>query len=314
MKFLCDLLSRSPFWAIRPEAESLALAVLRLGIEDSASGKSILTMPESDRPAFSFSLIRWNAIARPSLIGNASANVAIIPIQGVLTKDGPAWYGSNYDTIGRAVADAAANPDVKHIVLSVDSPGGEVTGLPETAALVAQAAKAKPVTAMVDGMSASAAYYLTSQANNIVLTPSGEVGSVGVRMMHVDVSKMLIDAGIKVTELASGDFKTEWSPYKPLSEEAIADMTPRLRSVHQDFINAVEAGRGARLTQDIRERRIGEGRMFSSSDALSHGMVDSIQSSRDFFNTLMPPQEAAASAPAFPLHVRHVLNDAATQV
>lgn len=295
MKFLLDLLARSPLWAIRPEAVMLAMSALRNGLKAD------------------FNVSGWQA-AKPTIHGNGPNKVAVIPVQGVLTKDGPSWYGSNYDTIGKAVEDAAFNPEVKHIVLSVDSPGGEVTGLPETAALIAQAATRKPVTAVVDGMSASAAYYLTTQANQIVLTPSGEVGSVGVRMMHVDLSKMYDDWGVKVTELYSGDFKTEWSPYKPLSEEAKADMLPRLQSVHQDFIGAVQAGRGERLSQDILERRIGEGRMFSSSDALTHGMVDKVQSSREFFKALMPPQEVAASAPAFPLRARMELDKAKADV
>ena len=77
----------------------------------------------------------------------------------------------------------------------------------------------------------------------MTITPSGEVGSVGVRMMHLDVSKAMEDAGLKVTELYSGDFKTEWSPYKALSEEAIGDMQKRLTATHTDFLNAV-AGAG----------------------------------------------------------------------
>jgi capsid assembly protease len=287
MKFLLELLARSPFWAIRPESVPLALLAL----------KNQGTEIESESNARRFTLAPCWEAAKPSMIGGGGNKVAVIPIQGVLTKDGPAWYGSNYDNISRAVEDAAANPDVKHIVLAVDSPGGEVTGLPETAALVAQAAKVKPVTAVVDGMSASAAYYLTSQANNIVLTPSGEVGSVGVRMMHVDFSKALENDGIAVTELYSGDFKTEWSPYKPLSEEAKADMLPRLQAVHQDFINAVQAGRGARLSQDIQDRRLGEGRMLSSKDALAHGMVDAVQPARDFFRAFSQ-ETAPVSFPA----------------
>ena len=288
-----ELLTRSALWAIRPESVTDAIFSMlprTLGASEAAQ------------------LVKWEA-AKPMVHGNGPNKIAVIPIQGVLTKDGPGWYGSNYDTIGQAVEAAAANPEVKHIVLAVDSPGGEVTGLPETAALIAQAAKTKPVTAMVEGMSASAAYYLTSQANNVVLTPSGEVGSVGVRMMHMDVSKMFEDAGIKVTELHSGDFKTEWSPYKPLSEEATADMLPRLQAVHQDFVGAVAAGRGARVTEDIKAKRFGEGRMFSSGDAIGHGLVDKVQSSRDFFKALMPAAEAAPNAPAFPIsRARHALN------
>jgi ClpP class serine protease len=114
-------------------------------------------------------------------------------------------------------------------------------------------------------------------------------------MMHVDISKMLETEGFKVTELSSGQFKTEWSPFKPLSEDAIANMQPRLEAVHQDFLNAVMNGRGGHATEDIRTQRFGEGRMFSASDALTHGMVDRVQSPADFYRAVMPPQEQEAT-------------------
>jgi capsid assembly protease len=292
MKFLMDLLSRTPIWAIRPEAIATALTALRNGLEAHTG--------------------QWEA-AKPTVIGPSTNKVAVIPIQGVLSMDGPSWYGSNYNTISKAVEDAASNPEVKAIVLQVDSPGGEVTGLPETAAIIAAAAQKKPVTAMVEGMSASAAYFLSSQANQIVLTPSGEVGSVGVRMMHVDVSGMLEGMGYKVTELYSGDFKTEWSPYKPLSDEAKADMMPRLEAVHTEFINAVQAGRGARVTEDIKSKRFGEGRMFSSDSAIAHGLVDKVQSSREFFRSMIPAETAAPMS--FPLHSKkHELERAKSEI
>jgi capsid assembly protease len=274
-----DLFNRSPLWAIRPEA-------LKTLIELSETWK----VREGGIEA-------WG-VAKPSLLDtpDGTAKVACIPIRGVLTKDGPSWYGSNYDTITSALESAAADPAVKHIVLAVDSPGGEVTGLPETAAVLAQVAKTKPVSAIVEGTSASAAYWLTSQASSVTLTPSGEVGSVGVRMMHVDVSKMLEDNGYKVTELSSGDFKTEWSPYKPLSEEAKADMQTRLDATHNDFIKAIAEGRAGRASLEVRRNRFGEGRMFSANDALSHGLVDKLQSTRDFYRTIMQPK---AAAPAF---------------
>jgi capsid assembly protease len=247
--------------------------------------------------------------AKPHQKGAGSSKVAIIPIQGVLTKDGPAWLGNSYESIADAAEKAAADPSVKRIVLSVDSPGGEVIGLPETAQVLAQAAKVKPVSAIVDGQAASAAYWLTSQASDITLTPSGEVGSVGVRMMHTDTSKMLEDAGVKVTELFSGDFKTEWSPFKPLSDEAKADMQSRLEDVHSDFVNAVAKGRGVRATTDSRKSRFGEGRMLSAQDALRGGLVDKIQTGREFYKCILAPAMPETSRPAYglPLSQQHEL-------
>lgn len=269
------ILSRSPLWAILPEAFLVFL-----------------------KPKFGKHASAWEA-AKPSVTGKGANKIAVIPVQGVLTKDGPSAYGTNYDTITNALLSAGADPTVKQVVLSVDSPGGEVLGLPETVAVLQSVAKIKPVSAIVEGTSASAAYWLTSQAHDITLTPSGEVGSVGVRMMHVDVSKALEDAGMKVTELHAGNYKTEWSPFKPLTAEATEDMQQRLDAVHADFVSAVSAGRGQRVSKEMADNRMGEGRMFSSAAALSGGLVDKVQSANDFYRAILPIQEEAATASPF---------------
>ncbi|MGI4755930.1 MAG: S49 family peptidase, partial [Janthinobacterium lividum] len=266
-------------WAIRPEA---TLTVVRLMSREMAASDSPHATSTADGKSVMLGT-KWEA-AGPTMRGSGGNKVAVVPIQGVLTNDGPSYYGSSYRTIADAVEKAAADPDVKRIVLSVDSPGGEVTGLPETAAVIAAAAKRKPVSAIVEGAAASAAYWLTSQASDITLTPSGEVGSVGVRMMHVDMSKMLEKDGITVTELHSGDFKTEWSPYAPLSGDAKADMQARLADSHKQFLQAIANGRGSRASRDVTAKRYGEGRMFSSGAALKAGLVDKVQSSRDFYS------------------------------
>jgi signal peptide peptidase SppA len=222
------------------------------------------------------------------------SKVAVIPVQGVLTKDGPKWMGNSYEGIADAVEKAAADPSVKSIVLSVDSPGGEVTGLPETAHVIAQAAKSKPVHAIVEGQAASAAYWLASQGSDVTLTPSGEVGSVGVRMMHTDICKSLEDQGIKVTEIFSGKFKNEWSPFSPLSKAAKADMQGRLEDVHLEFVNAVAEGRGIRASAS-RKGRFGEGRMMSATDALRAGLVDRLESPHAFYKRVLGPAEPETS-------------------
>jgi capsid assembly protease len=271
-----NLLTRSPLWAISPEALAWIESCIHGGKPMASS---------------------WQA-AKPSTESRGQHKIVHIPIQGVLTKDGPAWLGSSYDSITDAAEKAAADPAVRRVVLSVDSPGGEVLGLPETAQVLAQVAKVKPMSAMIEGTSASAAYWLTSQASDVTITPSGEVGSVGVRMMHADISKMLEDAGIKITELYSGNFKTEWSPYKPLSDEAIGDMQDRLAAAHTDFITGVANGRGNRASAEMKKSRFGEGRMFGADKAASHGLVDKVQTAREFYKTVTPVEEA----PKAPVH------------
>ena len=277
-----EFLTRSPLWCILPDALAAILSQALRG--ESASGF---------------------VAAKSTTHGKPNNKMAVIPVQGVLTKDQD-WAGTTYGTIADAAERAANDPAVKRIVLAVDSPGGEVTGLPETAAVLRQVAKVKPVSAIVEGAAASAAYWLTSQAHDITVAPSAEVGSVGVRMMHVDVSKMLDDQGYKVTELYSGNFKTEWSPFKPLSDAAMADMQTRLDSVHNDFIKAVAEGRGVapnRPTGKAANSRYGEGRMFSAQQAMGMGLADKILSPREFYKSVTPTEEKP-DAPVFGLSTR----------
>jgi capsid assembly protease len=269
------LITRGPLWAITPEGFGGLMANL---FQEMAE------------------VTRFMAL-KPTTIGKPTHKLSVIPVQGVLTKDAP-WAGTTYGSISDAVEDAAADPSVKRIVLAVDSPGGEVTGLPETAAVIARAAKVKPVSAHVDGTAASAAYWLASQSSDITLSPSSEVGSVGVRMMHADISKMMDDAGIKITELHAGKFKTEWTPFAPLSDDAKAHMQERLNNAHTDFIRAVAEGRGARASAGIRKARYGEGRMFTAQEAMGHGLADKVLSSREFYRAIQSTEELPASRTA----------------
>jgi capsid assembly protease len=259
------LITRSPVWAITPDAFAALLAQI-------TSGKIFAGDSRMFKPATTLSK------GQPS-------KVTVIPVQGVLTKDCD-WCGTTYGSIANAAEQAAADPRVKRIVLAVDSPGGEVTGLPETADVIRQVAKVKPVSAIVEGTSASAAYWLTTQARDITMAPSAEVGSVGVRMVHTDISKMLDNAGIKITEMSAGKFKTEWSSFKPLSEDAQADMQKRLDDVHANFLKDVGQGRRGRATTGIAAAQFGGGRMFSSQESLRHGLVDAVQAPRDFYRSI----------------------------
>lgn len=194
-----------------------------------------------------------------------------VGIFGVLGQD---WYAdSDYSEIRANVRRAAADKSVKTIDLIVDSPGGSVQGLPETAEAIHAANKVKPVRAFVTGIAASAAYWIASQASSIHLTPSGEVGSVGILDIHADVSKALENSGVKITAVTAGEHKTERAPFIPLSDEAKAHMQKSVNAWYGDFLSAIRRGRGARVSPNS---DFGGGRMLSSRDALAAGMVDFI--------------------------------------
>jgi signal peptide peptidase SppA len=193
-----------------------------------------------------------------------------IGVFGVLGQN-DYWADSDYTEIRANVKRALADPAVKTIDLVIDSPGGSVLGLPETADAIHAANRVKPVRAIVTGIAASAAYWLASQASSIRLTPSGEVGSVGVLDLHADISKALDTAGVKLTAVTAGEHKVERAPFTPLSDDAKARMQAGVNSWYGDFLSAIRRGRGARVSANS---NFGAGRMLSSREALAAGMVD----------------------------------------
>jgi signal peptide peptidase SppA len=184
------------------------------------------------------------------------------------------WFSdTDYSQIRANVRRALADPTARTIDLVIDSPGGSVLGLPETADVIFAANKIKPVRAFVTGIAASAAYWLASQASSITMTPSGEVGSVGVLDIHADVSKSIEDAGVKLTVVTAGPHKAERAPFSTLSDDAKARMQTGVTAWYGDFLSTVRRGRGARVSASS---NYGGGRMLGSREALAAGMVDFI--------------------------------------
>ncbi|MCW2319192.1 signal peptide peptidase SppA [Rhodoblastus acidophilus] len=205
---------------------------------------------------------------------------AIIPLRGSLITDGPfigsIWGITSYEGFRAEMRRAAADPKVSRIVLAVNSPGGMVAGIDNAAAAIADAKAAKPVVAMVEGMAASAAYWLASQADEIVLSPLSEVGSIGVVAMHVDMSGYLEKAGVSVSLIHAGRHKVDGNPYEPLSEATRADIQADIDRLRLEFANAVGAGRGARF--DAAKAMSTEARMFDAQTAVKEGLADRIGS------------------------------------
>jgi signal peptide peptidase SppA len=204
-----------------------------------------------------------------------SGAVAVIPMFGVITARPTLYerYGLTISTqtIGRQVREALADPDVKAVVLDVDSPGGTISGVGELAADLRAMRGPKPIVAHADYLVASAAYWIASQADEIIAAPSAMVGSVGVYTMHVDQSGWLEQMGIKVQFVAEPAEKIEGNPFEPLGKDAEAHMRGIVTQGLRDFRADIAAGRpDARVTDQW-------ARVYTAKDARAMGMVDKIR-------------------------------------
>jgi len=205
-------------------------------------------------------------------------SLAIIPIFGVISRrvsimslfSGATSSQKLTSSIRRAIKDE----DISTIVLDIDSPGGTVSGIPELATEIREARESKPIVAVANGMAASAAFWLAASATEIVVTPSGSVGSIGVFIAHDDISKRQEMEGVKTTLISAGKFKVDGNPFEPLSKSARSEMQKIVDEVFAEFISDVAAGRHIPKKKVLEE--FGQGNMVRAKEAKSAGMVDRI--------------------------------------
>jgi capsid assembly protease len=220
-------------------------------------------------------------IADPSSASRSRAGaIAVLPLHGTISNRmgmmSEMSGGTSTERFSQWLKAALADPQVKSIVMDIDSPGGTVAGVQELADEIYKGRDAKPIVAVANSMAASAAYYLGSQASELVVTPSGEVGSIGVFAAHEDVSKVLENAGVKVSFISAGKYKTEANPYEPLSGDARDAMQAKVNEYYSQFTSAVARGRNVPKAQV--ESGFGEGRMVMAKDAVKQGMADRVAS------------------------------------
>ncbi len=230
---------------------------------------------------------RAEQLARPQLVdtGSRGKKIAYLSFRGIVNYDvefQPMAVSTKH--FARMISELAADDTIKSIVVQVNSPGGTVTGLPEAADAVFAARQVKPVTMVLDPLCASAAYWVASQGTEISVAPSGEVGSIGVRMMHMDCSAALEAEGIKITNIASGEFKTEGNPYEPLPETSRAYFQAECDALYAQFLKAVARGRDTSVA-NVKEN-FGKGRVLRAAEAKKLGMVDRLEMTDAAFSRL----------------------------
>jgi signal peptide peptidase SppA len=224
--------------------------------------------------------IRARIGAGPRVTPKTPGMVALIPIYGVVShrmnmmNEISGGGGTSIEKLTATFRQALNDPNVKAIVFDVDSPGGAVDGVPELADEIRAARGQKKIVAVANTMAASAAYWLASAADELIVTPSGAVGSIGVWGAHEDYSKALEQEGVKVTLISAGKYKVEGNPYEPLSEEARASLQADVDSFYSMFVNAVAKNR--KVAQSAVADGYGQGRMVMASLALKQGMVDGV--------------------------------------
>jgi signal peptide peptidase SppA len=244
------------YWAMAPEAlrRVAAEAAAMRGAAGREQGRQVASPGAAGRPY------------------RLEDGLAVIPIQGSLLKEyhyPPFW--TSYVVVRYQLEAALTDPEVRAVLLDIDSPGGSVAGFQDLAEAVLAARGRKPVYAWTDGQACSGAYGVACGAKSFAASPMAEVGSVGVVWFHSELSKYDERIGLTVTVLRSGEFKALGNDAEPLDAKA--------REVHQAQLDGMYA-----LFRDLVVRARGvsaekyedwaEGRVFLAGDAVSVGLLD----------------------------------------
>lgn len=250
--------------------EIMAMIALRM----QAGPRSEPAFPEREAAALSGEVRGGQKVVRVLRLHGA-----IIPRGNMMSDVSGA---ASLDKFQQAFRQAASDASTSAIVLAIDSPGGNVQFVQETVALIRSARRAdRPIIAVADGLACSAAYWIACACDEIVVTPSGEVGSIGVYMQHQDMSEMLKAEGINVTFISEGPRKTEGHPFGPLDDAALAAFQSSVKETYDAFTRDVAKARGVPVSvvqadPETAEKHFGGGRSYGAAKAVKLGMADRV--------------------------------------
>ncbi len=173
--------------------------------------------------------------------------VAVLNIFGTLVQrasylDSPSGLVS-YEAIKERLSRAMSDPEVKAVVLNIDSPGGDSAQMMDAADYIFSQRGRKPLIAACNDQMCSAAYALGSACDSIFVSRTSMIGSIGCYMVHVDQSARDSQQGLRYTFVAAGAKKTEANVHEPLDPSARATMQNEVDRIRAMFVSLVARNR-----------------------------------------------------------------------
>jgi protease-4 len=215
----------------------------------------------------------------------AGDHITRVTVKGLITED-------------RKVTDAidklADDKHVKAVILSIDSPGGSVSGGETLHDAIARVAAKKPVAVTMGGLAASAGYMIAVPGSRIFARDATLTGSIGVLLETGEVSGLLGKLGISAEVVRSGPLKDEPSLVRPLSPEGKDVLQGLVNDMYDQFVAMVAEGRHM---DPAKVRALGDGRAYTGRQALGLGLVDAIGGEREAKAWLVAAKGVPAGLP-----------------
>ena len=175
------------------------------------------------------------------------------------------------NTVVQTIEGMAADPNIRAIVLRIDSPGGAALASEKIWRAVRRARKHKPVIASMGAIAASGGYYVAAAASEIWADPSTVTGSIGIFYGKVDVAQLAEKLGVHIENFRRGKRAGGESLFRPFTDDERAALADLLRDYYRLFLARVAEGRGMSVEA---VDALARGRVYSGDAALRVGLVD----------------------------------------
>lgn len=234
--------------------------------------------------------------ARGNAWADVGRGVAVLPISGTLVHRASgldAMSGlTSYAQLSNDFAMMVADPNIAHIVLNMNTPGGSVNGCFDFADEIYGARGKKPISAIVDDRAYSAGYAIASAADEIYVSRTGGVGSIGVVAAHRDVSASNERQGVKVTYIHAGARKVDGNPDGPLTDDARAMLQGEVDRIYGLFVETTARNRGL-STDAVRATEAG---IYMGPAGLQARMADHLMAPRDALRAIVDRYQPTRAA------------------
>ena len=209
------------------------------------------------------------AVLHQAGVSVGGAHLTRLTISGVIAED---------RKLTQAVAKLADDPDVKAVIVTIDSPGGTVSGGESLYAALNLVAAKKPVVAVMGGLAASAGYMVALPSTRIFAREATITGSIGVLMETGEISGLLDKLGVSAEAITSGPLKDQPSYTKPLSPQGREVLHALVMDLYNQFVEMVVK---SRKMEPDKVRALADGRAYTGRQALALGLVDAIGGEAD---------------------------------
>lgn len=228
-----------------------------------------------------------------SLIGVINVSGALVnrPMPGP-SGAGPMSYAALRGTFDELIEDDR----VGTIILRLDSPGGMAAGCFDLVDHIYAARGNKPIYALVDDNAYSACFALATACDEIWISRTGGVGSVGVVAYHYDWSAADERMGLRATPIYAGSRKVDLSPHMPLSDEARASAQANIDALYGMFVDTVARNLGI----DADAVRATEAACFQGQAAVDAGFATRLGTWHDLLAHVGAGEAEPPSTPGNP--------------